>query len=51
VRHERQGERLIARTLIDAAGQSLVAPLKNPAKKSARFAVSIHSSHADEPFQ
>jgi hypothetical protein len=34
VRHERQGERLIAGTLIDAAGQSLVAPLKNPEKKS-----------------
>jgi len=51
VRHQRQRKGVIARSLIDAAGESLIAALKNPAKKSTWFAVGARSSHADESYQ
>lgn len=45
MRHERQGEGLLARALIDTADELLMSALKNPAKKAFWLAFGGQSSH------
>jgi hypothetical protein len=50
VRHERQGERLLARALIDTADELLMSARKYPAKKAFWLAFGGRSSHAVNQF-
>jgi hypothetical protein len=51
VRHERQGEGLLARALIDTADELLMSTLKYPAKKAFWLAFGGRPSHAVKQVQ
>ena len=50
MRHERQGEGVLAWTLIDAAREAMMSVLKYPAEKASRLALCGRSSHAGHKF-